>query len=57
MMHVYAVPAKNMSAVGHLGSFEVILEADSAFELVSGVVDHLLNSFPFVLADAFEAVE
>jgi len=57
VVHVYTVPAKNMPAVGHLWCFEIILQADSTFKLVSGMIYHLFDSFPFMLADALKAVE
>jgi len=57
MVHVYTIPAKDMSTVGHLRSFEVVLQANCTFKLVSRMIYYLFNSFPFLLADAFEAVE
>ena len=57
VVHVNAVPAKDVPAVGHLGRLEAILQANSAFQLVSGMVDHLFNPLPFVLADALEAAQ
>lgn len=54
MVHVYAVPAKDMPAVRHLRSRELLLQADGAAELFAGVVCDMLHLLPLLLADAVE---
>lgn len=46
-----------MATVRHLRGLEAVLQANSALELVSGMVDDLLHPLPLVLADALEAAQ
>lgn len=54
MMHVDAVPAEDVSAMGHLRCPELFFKADGAGEFFAGVIDDLLDLFPLVLLDGFE---
>jgi hypothetical protein len=53
-MHVDAVPAEDVSAVGHLRRLELLLQANGAGKLLPRVVDDLLHLLPFVLLDPLE---
>ena len=54
MVHVDAVPAEDMSAVGHLWCFKIFFKANRALEFILGVVNHLFDLLPFAFAHSLE---
>lgn len=54
VVHIDAMPAEDVSACRHLWSPELLLQTDSASQLVATVVSNLLDLVPLLLFYALE---